>query len=114
MGKWGPRVVYGRIYEWLSHDTRDTAYDSVRELVREHALDNLPLAADDLLFGRPVGERRLYTLWHASKAVGFAPSAARRILTALGHLDRTADGKPNWQIALKAAVLEKVAAEATE
>ncbi len=111
MGKWGPRVVYGRIYEWLSHDTRDTAYDNVRELVREHALDHVPLAGDDLLFGRPVGERRLYTLWHASKAVGFAPSAARRILKALGHLDRTTDGKPNWQIALKAPVVEKVAAE---
>lgn len=111
MGKWGPRVVYGRIYEWLSHDTRDIAYDHVRELVREHALDNVPLAGDDLLFGRPVGERRLYTLWHASKAVGFAPSATRRILKALGHLDGTTDGKPNWQIALRAPVVEKVAAE---
>jgi hypothetical protein len=111
MGKWGPRVVYGRIYEWLSHDTRDTAYDHVRKLVREHALNHIPLAGDDLLFGLPVGERRIYTLWHASRSIGVGPSATRRILKALGHLDESADGRPNWEITLRKSVVEKVAAE---
>lgn len=110
-GKWGPRVVYGRVYEWLSHDTRSDAYDPIRELVREHAMDKIPLGPEDLLFGRPFGERRVYTLWHASKAMGVVPTAARRILRALGHLDDTSEGKQNWQIALKSSVIEKVSGE---
>jgi hypothetical protein len=110
-GKWGPRVVYGRVYEWLSHDTRDTAYDSIRELVREHALDNLPLAPEDLVFGRPVGERRIYTLWHAARAIETGPSAAGRIFRAMGHLDVGDVGKANWQITLKASVVKKVCLE---
>lgn len=110
-GKWGPRVVYGRVYEWLSHDTRDPVYDPIRELVREHALDNLPLAPEDLVFGKPVGERRLYTLWHASRALNTTPPAGRTILKALGRLSAADEEKPNWRIVLKAPVVDLVKSE---
>lgn len=113
-GKWGPRVVYGRVYEWLSHDTRDRIYDPIRELVREHALGNLPLAPADLVFGKPVGNRRVYTLWHAAKAFGTVPSAARTFLKALGHLSAADDGKSNWQVLLKAAVVDLVKSEVSD
>jgi hypothetical protein len=113
-GKWGASAVYGRVYEWLSHDTRDQVYDPIRELVREHALDNLPLAPEDRLFGKPVGERRLYTLWHASRAFDTAPSAARTFLKALGHLSAADEEKPNWQIILKASVVDLVKSEVTD
>jgi hypothetical protein len=107
-GKWGPRVVYGRVYEWLSHDTRHNAYDPIRELVREHALDNLPLGPDDLIFGQPVGNRRIYTLWHASRAIGTVSSSGRRIFRALCHLPPSEDAKPEWRILFRSHVVDEV------
>ncbi|WP_157284893.1 TniQ family protein [Bradyrhizobium yuanmingense] len=107
-GKWGPRAVYGRVYEWLSYETRDGAYDPVRELVREHALNNIPLAPHDLLFGKPVRARRVYTLWHASRAIGVSVSnPGRRIFRALGYLSPDDEAKPEWKILLRSAVVNE-------
>jgi hypothetical protein len=111
LGHWGPRVAYGRVYEWLSHDTRERAYDPIRELVREHILDNIPLGPDELVFSRPVGTRRLYTLWDASKAVKLSHPALRRTLVALGYLDKSRSKKSNWQTIFPAHVIENVAKE---
>ncbi|ABE37268.1 hypothetical protein RPD_0028 [Rhodopseudomonas palustris BisB5] len=110
-GKWGPRVAYGRIYEWLSHDTREEAYDPVRELVRQHAIDNIPMAAGDLVFDRPIGDRHVFTLWHVSRELKTTPSATRRILKAMGHLSPDDDVKENWQVLLRKPVVDQVTAD---
>lgn len=113
-GKWGPRVVYGRIYDWLSHDTRDRIYDPLRELVRDHAINNIPLSRHELVMGRPV-ERRVFTLWHVSRELGTVPSTARRILRALGHLTPEDDEtKDNWQIIFKEPVVQQLKSDLSD
>ncbi|KRQ04928.1 hypothetical protein [Bradyrhizobium manausense] len=114
-GKWGPRRVYGRVYKWLSYETRDSAYDPIRELVREHAADNLPLRPSDLLFGKPVRYRRVYTLWHASRAIGVtASNAGRRIFRALGYLSSDDVAKPEWQLLLKSHIVDDTRAQISD
>lgn len=111
LGHWGPRVAYGRVYKWLSNDTRDKAYDPVRELVREHIIGNIPLGPDELVFGQPVGARHLYTLWDASKAVKLSHPALRRTLIALGYLDKSSSKKSNWETIFPAHVIDSIAKE---
>jgi hypothetical protein len=106
-GKWGPRVVYGRLYEWLAYSTRDKAYDPLRALISEHALNNFPLAPDDTLFGQAVGRRRIYTLWHASRAIGTVSSSGRRLFKALGHLPPSEEIKPSWKTFLRSQVVHE-------
>lgn len=114
-GKWGPRRVYGRVYKRLSYETRDSAYDPIRELVREHAVDNLPLRPSDLLFGKPVRYRRAYTLWHASRAIGVTVSnAGRRIFRALGYLSSDDAAKPEWQLLLKSHIVDDTRAQISD
>jgi hypothetical protein len=99
-GKWGPRRAYGRIYKWLSHDTRDHVYDPVRELVREHIIANIPLAADEEVFGRLVGARHLYTLWDASQEIGQHHDMLRRTLVALKHMTAEEAARDNCRVVL--------------
>ncbi len=66
-GDAGGRKVYGRLYERLAHETEDHAYDNVREIMRDEALNALPLGPGDELFG-PVTERRLHSIHSAAAA----------------------------------------------
>lgn len=65
----GLRATYGRLYEWLAHEDGDETYAPLRRIIREHALETLPLGPGDELFGEPVTERRLHSIRYALIAV---------------------------------------------
>lgn len=109
-GKWGARRVYGRIYKWLGHDTRDPVYDPLRELVREHIKDNLPLDPNEDVFGKPFGTQRVCTIWHASKEIGQHHDMLRRTLVSLGRLTIDDAKKPNSHILLRSGDITEVKA----
>lgn len=76
----GPKVMYGRLYDWLAHECRDKAYDPVRDIIIDHSLETLPLGPGDVLFGRKVTERRKHSVRSASKQFGLHPKRMRRML----------------------------------
>lgn len=59
------KKLYGRLYERLAHETEDAAYDSVREIMREEALNAIPFGVGEDLFG-PNPERRLHSIHSAA------------------------------------------------
>jgi hypothetical protein len=61
---WAASEVYGRAYKWLNEVQDDPVYQPVIEIVRRHALDNIPVSPDIPLFGHPIGERQLFRLIH--------------------------------------------------
>lgn len=81
---WGPRQIYGRLYEWLAHETGDTAYDTLRELITEHAFNTLPMGPDDEIFRKRPVKRILHSLHSAHLETGAHPKRLRKVLHAVG------------------------------
>jgi hypothetical protein len=91
----GGRALYGRMYEWLAHETSDPNYNPIREIMRDVALDNLPLGPGDEMFGS-VTERRLHSVWSASVKFEVHVERLRKLVVNTGlvppdHVDRTPD-----------------------
>jgi hypothetical protein len=81
-GPQGPQVRLGRFYKWLAFGAADPAYDPVRAVVGRHIRDNRPLAAGDIVFGSPVVERTLHSIWSLSTESGLHPKRLRKMLRA--------------------------------
>ncbi|ERP97769.1 hypothetical protein Q669_21425 [Labrenzia sp. C1B10] len=81
---WGPRQIYGRLYEWLAHETGDTAYDALREIITEHAFNTLPMGPDDEIFGKRPTKRVLHSIHSAHLETGAHPKRLRKVLHAVG------------------------------
>ncbi|MXQ12352.1 TniQ family protein [Microvirga makkahensis] len=85
-GDWGPRLVFGRLYEWLAHESEDTAYDPLRDIIRRHVVETMPVGPGDDVFGREVTVRRLHSVRSASLETGAHPKRLRKLLHAAGYL----------------------------
>jgi hypothetical protein len=85
-GDWGPRVVFGRLYEWLAHESEDAAYDPLRDVIRRHVIETMPVGPGDDVFGREVTVRRLHSVRSASLETGAHPKRLRKLLHAAGHV----------------------------
>lgn len=81
----GPGEVYGRLVRWLASEDRDSVYEGVRDILRDHARRNLPIPTGTPVLGVPAGRQRSFTLAQVSRAAGVQPCFADRILRHLGH-----------------------------
>jgi hypothetical protein len=78
------------LYHWLDKTGgADQPCREMKNLIRELMLCSRPLSADDRIFGEPVGERRLYSLYQAAKLCGMHTTRLRRLLRIEGVLDDT-------------------------
>lgn len=82
----GPKRLFGRLYEWLAHESEDPAYDPVRDVIRQHVLDTLPVGPGDDIFGYAVTERRLHSVHSAHMETGAHPKRLRKLLVAGGFI----------------------------
>ena len=83
---WGPRSVFGRLYEWLAHESDDPAYDPLRDIIRRHVTETMPVGPGDEIFGGNVTIRRLHSVRSASLETGAHPKRLRKLLHAAGHI----------------------------
>lgn len=111
VGDTGGRSIFGRLYERLAHETSDTAYDPVREIMREVALDHLPLGPGDDFFG-PITERRLHSVQSASKQFQIHPKRLRKLVINAGLVPAEDRMKTAERILVDADVMERFAIEA--
>ncbi|WP_315810669.1 TniQ family protein [Bradyrhizobium sp. SZCCHNR3107] len=82
----GPQAVYGRLYSYLAHGLSGTAFDQVREIMTEHILSVFPLGPGDMLFRKPVTQRRVHSIRSASREYKIHPRRFRKVLAAEGFL----------------------------
>lgn len=75
----GGRALYGRLYERLSHENHDPAYDAIRKVIYDVTLDSLPIGPGDELFGR-VAERRIHSVQSAAQEFRIHPKTLRKLL----------------------------------
>lgn len=111
-GEFGTRATYGRIYEWLAHETDDTAYDPIREILWRHIVGTTPIAPGMEILGRKLDQRQVHSVHSASKAYGLHPKRLRRLLVETGVISKTAtEGLSNGHVIAAAEKAEPVLAE---
>lgn len=107
----GGRVLFGRLYERLAHETDDPAFDPIRDIMRDVALCSLPLGPGDDFFG-PLTDRRLHSVQSASRQFGIHPKRLRKLLVNSGTIPAEDVAKTFERILLPAPDMEKFVAEA--
>ncbi|MGT2442946.1 hypothetical protein ACU4I5_10155 [Ensifer adhaerens] len=107
----GGRSIFGRLYERLAHETDDEAYDPIRVIMREVAMDNLPLGPGDEFFG-PVTERRLHSVQSASIEFGVHPKRLRKLLLNAGVVPAEDNTKTAERILLDVEAMKQFTLEA--
>jgi TniQ len=85
-GPWGFAAVFGRLYEWLAYDSEDHAYEPLRDIIRRHVIETMPVGPEDRIFGEPLTQRKLHSLHSASRQYGLHPKRLRTLLIAAGHI----------------------------
>ena len=102
-GDWGPRLVFGRLYEWLAHESDDVAYEPLRDIIRRHVIETMPVGPGDDVFGLEVTVRRLHSVRSASLETGAHPKRLRKLLHAAGHVPEEALALSDERITFDAA-----------
>lgn len=57
----GSEKIYGHVLTLLERSLEDPAYEHFRDIVRRHAIENIPFAAGDRVLGQVLEERLLHT-----------------------------------------------------
>ncbi|MCG7394272.1 TniQ family protein [Microvirga sp. ACRRW] len=81
----GPKAMFGRLHDWLAHETDDTAYDPIRDIIRRHVAETMPIGDGELVLGQAV-ERKVHSVHSASREYGVHPKRLRKLLHAAGHI----------------------------
>ncbi|WP_374312872.1 TniQ family protein [Dongia sp.] len=85
---WGPRYTYGRLYEWLAHETEDPVYEPLRQMIRDFTIANFPVGPGELLLGHPVKARVIHSIRSASLETGLHPKRLRKQVHAAGLVSK--------------------------
>ncbi|WP_294642433.1 TniQ family protein [uncultured Aureimonas sp.] len=103
---WGPKAMYGRLYEWLAHESDDPAYEPMRSLMVTHAAETLPVGPDDEMFGRAFPTRRFHSIHSVSLESGLHPKRLRKLLRERGLIEADA-GLSDDRVMIDAQVAEE-------
>lgn len=92
----GPKGTFGRLYEWIAHETDDPAYEPIRDVIREH----MGVTASDSPVMRVFGEendRTLTSVRAISVRDGHHPKRLRKILASRGLVTSRQDAGTDVQ-----------------
>jgi hypothetical protein len=101
-GQNGPQAVYGRLYQWLEFQKSGGDRGPIRDLLRDHIINTMPIGAGEAIFGEPVVRRRVHSVRSLSEASGLHPKRLRKAVFALGLADETLKGASANRITLDA------------
>lgn len=91
-GMAGPQAWFGQFFKWLYSMKSDPNYDPVRDLAIDFVAETAPVSADDKIFDKQiVQQRRLHSVFTASRASGIHHKRLRRVLRAAGVLPPDSD-----------------------
>ncbi|MEP0469043.1 MAG: hypothetical protein ABJD51_12280 [Roseobacter sp.] len=100
-----PQKAFGRLYAWLSHETRDDpSCDEFRDTMREIILQVWPIAAGETLLGKTLQRRALHSVASAAAELDTGPELMRRLLTSEGYIS-TDDTRPNTRLTIKTGAI---------
>lgn len=107
----GPQHAYGRLYQWLSKSD-DIDLAPIKDMMREHIIETLPVGAEDEIFGTRVTQRRLHSLRSAAVQHGVHPKTAAKLLQRAGLAPQEIQGLTDNQVLLPAAPVDALMTKA--
>jgi hypothetical protein len=108
-GVWGPRDTYGYAYGLLQRTLKDPAYDIFRDVVRQFAIETMPIAAGTDVLGQTLEKQLVHTVRTAARASGAHDRTIRRIFERNG-LGKDAQGSElrNHRVTVSADEIERM------
>ena len=87
-GAWDePQKAFGPLYGRLNRDyLKEPGFDAFREILRDCILENWPLAAGEIVLGKPLPERRFHSLITAARETGVGPRVLEHFLAEAGAI----------------------------
>jgi len=101
----GPQHAYGRLYQWLAKSD-DVDLAPLKDMVRGHIIETMPVGAGDEIFGVKVTQRRLHSLRSAAVQHGVHPKTAAKLLQRAGLAPHEVQGLTDNQVLLPAAPVD--------
>lgn len=102
IGGTGPKALFGRLYEWLAHETDDPDYEPVRAVITQYVMDTMPVGPGGEIFGKPITERRLWSVYAASLETGVHVKRLRKMLAEGGIIPENTVGLTNHRVVFPA------------
>jgi hypothetical protein len=107
----GPQRAYGRLFQWLA-TADDVDLVPIKDMVREHIVETMPVGVEDEIFGVKVTQRRLHSLRSAAVQHGVHPKTAAKLLQRAGLAPQEAQGLTDNQVLLPAAPVDALMTKA--
>lgn len=107
----GPQHAYGRLFQWLAN-TDDVDLVPIKDMVREHIVETMPVGAGDEIFGIKVTQRRLHSLRSAAVQHGVHPKTAAKLLQRAGIAPHEMQGLTDNQVLLPAGPVDALMTKA--
>lgn len=106
-GVWGPRDTFGYVYGHLHKTMNDEQYEEARNLVREFALNSIPIEPGTDVLGVTAGKRRIHTVRTFSRDTGLHPLTVRNLFVRMGLTsDRDSSGLMDHRVAIASDELD--------
>jgi len=110
----GPQAQLGTLFKWLSFQRPDPAFEPVRELFAQHAIESFPLAAGDLIFGRTIAQRTMHSVHTASIDYKIHPKRLRKIVFATGIAPNALKTETNDRIVFSVEASREILEKSTD
>ena len=108
----GPQAIFGRVYQWLDCGAQDACFDPVRDILRTHIIETIPVGAGEKILGQTVDRRRLHSIRSATTEFGLHGKRLRKILALKGIIANGHDALPDNRVIFDAdqaiGVLERI------
>lgn len=108
----GPKAMFGRLHDWLAHESDDPAYEPMRDIIRRHVAETMPVGPGEFVLGQEV-IRRTHSVHSAALEYGAHPKRLRKLLYAAGYISEEDLALSNERVVFDAATvrpfLERVA-----
>jgi len=105
-GAAGPQQAYGRIYQWLAFGADGPDFAPIKDMVREHIVETMPVGRGDEVLGVMVEQRRLHSLRSAALAHGVHPKTAAKYLQRSGLAPADTGGLTDNQVLMPAPTVD--------
>lgn len=107
-GQVGPQAIFGRLYQWLNYHGMGEERAPLRDLLRQHLLETMPIGPGTKFLGRMVESRTVHSIYTLSKATGQHPKRLRKILIEAGLVPKDAIGVVDNRIVFSADEAEQI------
>jgi|GEM_PF-1775156 len=98
----------GGFFVWLQESRRNPDVDGLRELLRDHAMECLPIGPGDMFLGPVTAPRKLHSVYSAHLEHGIHPKRLKKLLVQEGFIEPEASKASDVRIVFDAVATQEL------